>query len=131
SNGKVYYVDNMIFQKIFEKMPEIEIKPAIYWLNVERSYEVFFEVIDREIWVTGIVMPISDTSSNGKIDTIFADVLPKIFNGKKRIKADWLTCEMYYYSVKSRKWPPYNRIKKYSRLTIVNGQIERNRKLGQ
>jgi hypothetical protein len=133
--GKEYYVDNKIFQKIFEKMPEIKIEPAFYWMNAERGFEVFYEVIDRKVWVTKIVMPVSDTSFSGKVDTIYADVLPRIFNGKKRILADWLTCEMFYYSVKWRNRPlgkiKHIRIKKYSRLTIKNGQIQRNRKLGR
>ena len=123
------------FQEHPNKRPEGGIRSTALW----RGYVAYFEIIDKQLFLTDIKIEVSDKQSDKKYGTKWISAMNQVFPNNEKTKIDWYTgililpygerveyVHMGYGSTYSEYWlleidkGNFNEARKYNNKDFVN-----------
>ena len=142
-NGKKYDLNTNPLEPYFDKFPNKRPEGGVNSTNLWRGYLAYFEIIDKQLFVTDIEILI-ESDKNDEIDEYslpeyeWVSVFEQVFPNKEKFKIDWYTgililphgkmieyVHMGYASIYSKYWlleiesGVFNEARKYNNKKFV------------
>ncbi|CAM1363284.1 conserved protein of unknown function [Tenacibaculum soleae] len=89
--GIEYNLNSNPMELYFEKFPDKRPKGGMMSTALWRGYIAYFEIIDKQLFLTDIKIEVSDKDSNDEFDTVWISAFKQVFPKRKKVKIDWYT----------------------------------------
>lgn len=128
-NGTEYNLNSNPLEPYFDKNPEN--RPSMVSTALWRGYVGYFEIIENELYLTDMKIPVSYTDDDGNYEQKWASIYRMYFPRQKKIKVDWFSGILILPHGKMVEYVHQgyaSAFSKYSLLEIENGTFNEARK---